>query len=462
MNQIPSTLTQHTVVIVVEKQERGIAAQALLSKLGFRVVVAISLYDALKLVPQEMPHLVICEATLSDGTIQNLFDKLQSDNLLKKVPMLAWSVKKTPDEINLLKSRKYSGAYAGPIEQKTFHAAIVNVINSKSAVSPFFHQCGDVGLTEEITLSIESMAVGTYNDQVVFKSSAEVDMAASLICVPKNQAMAPVLLKMASNTKNGSDIYNLFPINRIIGKGRAWIEKLPPAQLGDDGKSGAPKRRVIFYDPNEARFEGFRELLLGYGIELIHAKTLNVAASILARAPEDIGGIYLHELLADASSIEWKNTINKLAASVRPAIICGTTAANAKSTEFQRYIKRPFGMGTLVDMIEGCFVRGSQIAATPSQGVPITYQAPAKLIGLDESGGIIQTKFPLVRGGKFSINHASLNELFGPQTAVQVHNCLSSPEKPDVWHARFESLSVGQSKAKHWEKLSKIFGNDAA
>jgi DNA-binding NtrC family response regulator len=73
--QVAQGLTTHTILLVVEKHERAVATQALLGKFGFKVVVSTGLYDALKLVGQEMPHLVISEVTLPDGSVCNLFDK---------------------------------------------------------------------------------------------------------------------------------------------------------------------------------------------------------------------------------------------------------------------------------------------------------------------------------------------------------------------------------------------------
>jgi hypothetical protein len=315
------------------------------------------------MVSQEMPHLVICEVTLPDGTVVNLFDKLAQDKLLNKTPILAYSIKKSTEEINQIKSRKFAGAYAGAVEPKSFVAKILECINNYAAISPFYFGAAECGIAEDLTLKIESTVMGKIGDQVLLKSGTEVDQNASMLCVPKNGELAPAVLRMATNMKNGEEIFNLFPVGRIVGKGRLWLEKLPVFNM-DSGKESVPvgpvgtgaPRRVIFYDPNESRFEGFKQILGGYDIELIYAKTLNAAAGLLSKGPDAVGGVYIHEMLNDGSSAEWKTVYNKIPSSSRPPLIVGTTAAGSKSTDAMRYIKRPFGMGVLVEMMESWLV----------------------------------------------------------------------------------------------------------
>ena len=470
-------LTTHTIILAVEKRERGIAAQTLLTKLGFKVVTALSMYDALKMVEQEMPHLLISEVTLTDGTCVHLFDKLAANKLLGKTPIMAYSVKKSPDEIAAIKSRKFAGAYAGQIDPKTFFAEIMKIINNHSAISPFYYGASQCGIAEDMTLKIDSTVMGRVGDQILMRSGTEVDQNASMICVPKSSDMPPAVLRMASNMKNGDEVFNLFPISRAIGKGRTWIEKLVPINMDSLGgnadqtasaASGGAPRRVIFYDPNESRFESFKEILSGYDIELHYAKSLTAAAGLLSRAPENFGGVYLHELMNDASSIEWKNAVQKVAASSRPPVICGTTMMGAKSTDSVRYIKRPFGMGILVEMMEATFTRGNKIAAAAgakssnaNNGMAVSMQAPAKVVGLDEPGGVLQMRFPLVKGCKVEIMHDFIASLIGANS-VSIVAVAPLPNQPDVYQARFESIAPGMSKAKYWEKISKVLAEKAA
>jgi hypothetical protein len=87
--------------------------------------------------------------------------------------------------------------------------------------------------------------------------------------------------------------------------------------------------------------------------------------------------------------------------------------------------------------------------------VPVKYQAPATLIGIDETGGIMQVRFPLIKGSRLAINHKFLQTAWEGNSTVQVTGAAVLPNRPEIWHARFEATQAGMSKVKYWEKLSK-------
>jgi hypothetical protein len=285
-----------------------------------------------------------------------------------------------------------------------------------------------------------------------------------MLCVPSSPDLGPAVLRMASNLREGDEIFNLFPINRIVGAGRKWVLTLPEIKIGGapDPKRDVKLHKVIFHEPNDARFDGFKEILRGYDIDLIHAKSLSAAAAILKRDPDGIESVYLHELMNDASGLEWKNVYGKLPPNKKPPLIVGTTSMNARSTAAVRYIKRPFGMGLFVEMLQASFEKAADVGAVAGKnapnapaGVPVRFQAPASLVGLDETGGILQVKFPLLKGSRLTINHKFLQQAWDGSAVVSVTGSAVMPSRPDVWHARFEAIGAGMSKVKYWDKLSK-------
>lgn len=467
--EIAPSITQHTIVLCVEKRERGIGMQQILTKVGFRVIMALSLYDALKFIAQEMPHLVITEALLSDGSAGTLYDRLQQHQQLKKTPILVQVLKKTKEELAPLTGRKFGGFLLGAAEPKSFLAKVLEVMRSQSAVSPYFISAEEGKLQSELTIAIEANVVGRSGEQVVSRSATEVDPAAAMVCIPDNTENGPAVFRMASNLREGDEIFNLFPINRIVGAGRKWVLGLPEIKLGKQEQAAQQRQhKVLFFDPSEERANGFAEILKGYGIDLLYAKTLNMAASMLKRDFEDIEAIYLFELMNDASGIEWKNAVAKLPADRRPPMIVGTSSINARSTTAVRYIKRPFGMGLFVEMLQASFERGKDIAnvagkgaANSFAGVPVKYQAQANLVGIDETGGIIQMKFPLLKGSKMILKHPQLEQAWDGNTVVSITGSSALPNKPDIWQARFEAVQAGTSKAKYWEKIAKVFEIEA-
>jgi DNA-binding response OmpR family regulator len=462
--EIAPSITQHTIVLCVEKRERGIGMQQILTKVGFRVIMALSLYDALKFIAQEMPHLVITEALLSDGTAGTLYDRLQQHQQLKKTPILVQVLKKTKEELAPLAGRKFGGFLLGAADPKGFLAKVLEVLRAHSVVSPYFISAEEGRMQSELTIAIEANVVGRSGEQVVSRSATEVDPAAAMVCIPDNSENGPAVFRMASNLREGDEIFNLFPINRIVGAGRKWVLNLPEIKLGKQEQAAQKQHKVLFFDPSEERANGFAEILKGYGIDLLYAKSLNAAASMLKRDFEDIEAIYLFELMNDASGIEWKNAVAKVPADRRPPMIVGTSSINARSTTAVRYIKRPFGMGLFVEMLQASFERGRDIAnaagkgaASSFAGVPVKYQAQANLVGIDETGGIIQMKFPLLKGSKMILKHPQLEQAWDGNTVVSITGSSALPNKPDIWQARFEAVQAGTSKAKYWEKVARIF-----
>ncbi len=460
MMAVAKGLTKHTVVLVVDKRERGIATQAILQKLGFKVILSINLYEALKFIAQEMPHLVLTEALLSDGTAGAMFDRLAQHVILKKTPILVNVLKKSREEINALGQRKFAGFLLGKIEPQQLAAKISAIISRFSEISPYFVSPDDCNIGADVAVSLDSNIVGRRGEFVVARSAMELDEQASLVCAPKDKTLGPIVVRMPSNLEDRDGIINLFPISRIIGKGRIWVDKLPDISGSNEIVTESRHGHVLFYDPREDRFEQFKEVLAGYDIDVVHAPTLARAASILHRDQEKISCAYLHELLADSSSIEFKRIYAQILAVKRPPLIIGTSSENARSTPAMRYIRRPFGLGVFVETLAAAFERPETVAKNAESagytGVQVRYQAPGKLIGLDETGGIVEMKFPVKAGCKIELNHGFLDALWEGRRTVATTASAPVPGKANTWQLRFEAVAMGTSKAKYWERTSKV------
>lgn len=457
-------LTQHTVVLCVEKNERAVATQAILSKAGFKIITALTLYDALKFIAQEMPHLIITESTLTDGNAIVLFDRLQQNESLKRIPILVNVLKKTREEVMAVAKRKFAGFVLGKIEQENLLPKVHEVMTTHAAISPYFVSFENLSLESDATVSVEATLVGKSGDQIVSRSATEVDTAARLICVPKKNELAPVLFRMGTNLKTTDEIFNLFPLARAMGKGRSWLAKLPEISVSDQGikekAAGKKMRNVLYYDPNQSRFEGFYKVLKGYDFELEYAASLKHISNALTTAPERYLVVYLHELLQDASTIEFRNFYKRLSISVKPPLIVGTSSINAQSTTEVRYIKRPFGLGVFVEMLEAACERAASLSENVKKqnisfpGIPACYETPVKLVGVDETGGVLETRFPILSGSKVELNHPMLQKAWDGQRAVTIRVSRAVPKAPDLWQSRFDSVSAGMSKVKYWEKMA--------
>lgn len=450
-------LTPHTILILVDKPEKIVTMGALFNKMNFKVVTAVSLYDALKQIDQEMPHLIICDAIIPDGTAGNLYDRMQQQPLFKDIPVLVLVASKTKEQLSPLKGRKFAGFMLGKFDGRALTTKVKEILEGHGDISPFFVTAEQCQLAEDCTLAINAKVVGRVGDQMVCQSESEVDGEAALLIQPADKAKGPALLKMGSNSHRSGVIYNLFPMNVIRGSGKTWISALPEINL-DHIETHSDGRRVMFYDPKPERFEQFKKVLAGYDIELIYAGNLQSAAAMIIReADGTLGCVYLDELPANSSGIAIKEAIAKMNEKARPAVIAGTTSLNAKSTKEIRFLKKPFGLGMLVESMDQAFKSRTNFADGASANIDVQYQTPAKLLGLDETGGIVQLKFPVVAGGKLYLQHPVLNEMWGGQSEVRIISS-SRLENGQVWQAKFENMSAQGNKSRYWERLSKQIG----
>lgn len=455
-------LTPHTVLFLVDKPEKTVSLAPLLTRLKYKLVTAVSLYECLRLIDQEMPHLIVCDAILPDGNAGVLYDRMQQQALYRDIPVLVMIASKTREQLNPLKGRKFAGFLLGKVEPKAMLAKIVEVLESHQDVSPFFIRAEDGCLVVDCTLAAEAKVVGRVGDQMVCQSEAEVDPDASLLCQPQEKGKGPAIIRLGSNVHRSGSIYNLFPLNQAKGSGRTWMSHLPEINL-DRITGGQDKRgRVLFYDPKIERFEQFKRVFEGYDIDLIHAPSLQAAAAMMGReADSGVSCIYLDELPSTAAGIAIKDAIQKIPEKFRPPVIVATTALNSRSTREIRYIRKPFGLGILVEALDTAIKSRMNFAEGAGTKLEIHYQTPAKLLGLDETGGILQTKWPLVVGNKLILQHPELVKMWEGSAEVKITSIVRMEPTSNIWQIKFETITAQGSKSKYWEKISRHLSEKA-
>lgn len=457
MSKIAKGLIKHTVVVVVGKRERAIATETLLKKMGCNVIVALSLYDALKYVVQEMPHLVVTESELPDGSAASLYDRLQAHAVLKNTPIVVNVLRKTREILQELSKRKFAGFFLGKFDPKLFLRKCVEVLMNPNRPSPYYNSLDSLNMDGKFNLAFSGKVIGKTSDHLVINSGMEVDPSASLVCVPQDKKYPPLLVRQGSNLQEEEDIMNLFPLGKLTGKGRSWLSILPDFKTGVES---VERRQVLFYDPDGDRFEQFEEILAGYDIDTVYASSLQRAAGFLKQRHDQFGAIYLHELMADASSIEWNKIYDSIPEKNRPPLIIGTKSMTAKDTPKIKYLRKPYGLGQFVELLTSCFERAGEIKDLSSQagfvGLDVSFQAPAKLLGLDEMGGVIQVRFPVVEGAKINVPHEMVAKICPDDSEVRVVNVSKVPDTVDLWQIRFSMVGAGTSKSKHFESVSKV------
>lgn len=459
MEKIDSSLTKHSIVLVSAKRDRGRSIGNFLIKMGYEVTVTENLYDAFHIISQEMPHLIITESALPDGNAGVLFDRLQQHEILHLTPILVHVLKKTRAELEVVAKRKFAGFFLGNLTAKILFGKVEEIMKSHSQVSPYFINTESKSFNSELGISIKSKVVGQCQDKVVTESEVELDTQAKLICAPIEEKYRPVIFRHPSNMKIESKLYNLFPKSRMIGKGLLWVNLLPEISLGIKSEANEfKKNRVVYFDYNKSRFQQFKEIMDGYNIELIYSSSLQQSLSMMRKGYEDLGCLYLHELKNDASGIEWRKEFLNTPDNKKIPVIIGTDSLKFRSTSDIRYIKRPFGIGVYAEFLHAACLKAETVQKSLGKlgytGISCSFKAPTKVIGLDESGGILEVNFPMLKGCKVNIDHQFFQEFWGDQAIFEVTATKKKEGMPGIWQVRFNAIEKGSSKAKYWLKIA--------
>ncbi|MBP9708207.1 MAG: hypothetical protein KBD78_11220 [Oligoflexales bacterium] len=459
MFEVPNGLYNKTTLVVVSRPENGVTCKLVFEKIGVKPTIAYGVFEALKLAEQEMPYFVVAESVLPDGNAGNIFDKLRQNEFFKNLPIFAVVPQKIKKFIEPLVGRKFDGIYVGGYSEVSFAQKMQELCQTINS-SPYCLNIRQTKLDKEIVVSCEATVIGKSKDCIVSQASIPVDSSANILCVPKEAKYSAAVLRAATvlDDKKNSGYFNLFPCSKIQGKGIKWMSELPEIdmQSGNESTSGGPKR-ILFFDPDKDRYDAFAKILKGYDYDLIYAKSLTVAASFLQQNFDRLHAIYLHELLNDATAITWSKQFNLLKPEQRPVMLIGTSSMNMRSVGKIQYIKRPFGLGPFLEKLEVLsenqeqFSKNIEAKKSNLVDVSVYYQAPARLLALDEMGGLIRLRFPLRSGSKLKVSNPFLKEIWSQDEITIVNSALEKGTTD--WIMRFQSIGSGTSKSLYWKKL---------
>jgi CheY-like chemotaxis protein len=445
-------LTQHIINVVVEKQTRGLILQGFLQKLGYKVIINQSIYEAVQAVSQEMPHLILTEAFLTDGSCADLYEKFSSDKQLKNIPILVHILKKSREELQAANSKKFAGFLVGNIDPKALILLLQEHINSK--ISPFFISIEELKTEPQIEIFLEAQVMCKFSGNVVLQTNIEIDSQAFLECVPQNRNNPPCLLTEAQVVKVAGKLFNLFPEHKIKGPGLLWMKNLP--DLTQPGKE--MKRDVIFYHSSKEIYEEYALFFKSFGVSIHHVGLMGNMLKVLSMKVNPFQAIYFAEVPDPKEFSLWhKEYLKKVD---KPKLILSTERADQASHSDVKYIKNPTSILKIVQSVKSATEDATELVKGLEKngymGTTVKLKAYAKLRGIDETGGIIEANFPAVVGTKFTLEHPLLTKMWGGYIPVTITHIKKIESTASRWAMRFNAISRGTSKSKYWEKVSGI------
>lgn len=473
MVKLPSELYEKKALIINQKVERSIAYKQLLEKAGYQVSNVSLLVDAYKIIEKSMPHIIVMEAILSDGSASTVYDRLSAHDIFSRIPIFVIIVNKTKQEMQALVGRKFAGFIIGDLTDiSVFKKMISQYTQGQETYLPYFLDLEGGSVPEEIMLSYPATILGKIDEFVVSRSESMIDPSACVLCLPNTQGKDSVLFSKAANIEN-KDVggyYNLFPLNKATGFGLQWLRGLSEISPTDlMGKKKVPTevlpeaKRLLMFDPKSERGEGFVNILKNYNIEVVLQTSLAGAVNMLAAGPKQYSAVYIYELLSDASAIQWFKTFNSLPEKDRPTLIIGTSSMNVRPIKGVHYLRRPFGLGPFLEILKTAFMRSDELSNTVQKNGPTlvevsaTYKAKAELVSLDEVGGVLRLKFPIRRGSKTAIRHPVLNSIMNGEEQVTILGSVNIKGTME-WLVRFQSLPLGESSLIYYRRLLRVIG----
>ncbi|MDD9950690.1 MAG: hypothetical protein OXT67_03900, partial [Zetaproteobacteria bacterium] len=101
-------LQRHLVMFVTSRIDRWIEIQQTLSALNMQTTFCNSIYEAEIIARQDLPHLIISEANLSDGNVFELYKRLTTHTTLAKIPVAVYLTQSSKAEVSKLLTQGFT------------------------------------------------------------------------------------------------------------------------------------------------------------------------------------------------------------------------------------------------------------------------------------------------------------------------------------------------------------------
>ncbi|MEZ4742634.1 MAG: hypothetical protein R3B45_09335 [Bdellovibrionota bacterium] len=170
---------------------------------------------------------------------------------------------------------------------------------------------------------------------------------------------------------------------------------------------------------------------------------------------ENICAIYSHVSENEQTLAEWAQFLLKFQDIHRPHLfIKRPTIKTNPMPDYIHYLNNPFSLGEFIETLETTREKEIEIRKSIQTHSPTIVQlkSPAKIIGLDETGGMLELSFPLEPCSRFSIEHSFLENLWSGNLNAK---CTALLQKENSWQIAFEAdYATNTNKEKYWQKLS--------
>lgn len=447
-------LAKKTILVCMTRPERVFSLNTTLAPKGYEVITATSVSSALEACREQLPHFVIFETIVNDGTIADFHQQLNANPMFSQVPLIAFALSKSPKDLYPCKGLHFSGVIIGKIDAQQVMRIINNLPESKLELSPYFIPVDEFEKKDPLHVTIPLFAVGQIDDHVVFESEVFIDDFCTVTCHKRgdDREKNGAQLNYCHNLANGNGKYfNLVPMSKIKGPGRKWMTQLP--KLEHD--SFKEERRVVIVHPDKAYYENFASILAGYQIESIYANHAKSASVILQQDPDSFPVFFFPNFVDDPSKMDWTKAMEQVPTDRLPSMIIGTKHWYTESMGRVRYLKMPFGLENFLTILDSSFLKYSDIDSQRSKfaNTRCVVEFDLALEGVDEKGGFMSSNMRMVKGSQVKGMHPLYMQLGHKKPKLEVLNCRPAPHLYGQWQVHFRLVGPDEEKRSFYDKV---------
>lgn len=463
-------LVKRRILACIARPEQQIALAKAFADANFEVIFALGRTDCLRLVQQELPHIVLCESELQDGTAIDVFEGIRKNPLFKSIPVVALAARRSKDEIGRLGQKAFAEVMNEEISGSSLKKLVLRLDGllptAKRGMSPYFCRIPNHESDKrvELTASLEAEVLGIMGSQLVVSTASELDLSGPIEFRPRRASPStPLELSGGVAHKSPHGILNLFPIHRTTGPGRNWA--LNVSKIGGSngpGQSPVSLRKpgpIVVIDPTGLQSVKLAETLTRYGITATSA-SLNELEVSDGKMVSSASVLLFTEMDGVVAKMAWRSAWLKLGYEQRPVIISLTGSIAPKSQPKLQFIQKPVPLGRLIDTIEAATTQASAVLgqfrpADRPQPFPVFFGTSGRLIGIDEAAAYVEFPRMMMRGTRLDFGCPLLDEVWqGTSSAVVSASVVG--RSTGLWEVRLEPvIQAGLSKWKRYERVTK-------
>lgn len=441
-----TSFSEHSCLVVTDREQSAKTISMTLIKAGIkRFAGAYSMRELDAQMQRELPHFVFFESDLPDASCMAMIRKLKSDTIMSKAIVLI-SRKPTKEEILELVKLKVAGIFPKPLEPTALIEKVKSLVTALQGRSPYgLFSLQGMGPS---MLAISAEVTGMVDSFLAVQAPIEWGARQRYSIRPKEPSLPQILVSLSSVVAGmeKAPCLNLFDINRLVGKGRDWVNKLGPVTL-----AGKPSRRVVYQDSVRERGAQVKDLLEREKIQVELVDSVAALARTYFSAPDDFDCVVMIEPPLSAAAIAWEKAVKDCPENKRPVQIIATTALNPTQKPGVLWLHKPFGLDKLIEMIEGAILQGQGAAfKAPENSIPCDYLVPVKITGVDECGIVVQSPVSLAIQHELVFPQKILTEIGYPEK-FKIINSVFVEGGAECWLLRLAPADQSLNRFKFWK-----------